>query len=171
MDTEIKDMIDSLIEKNIIAYTDIPNIDLYVDQVTSFIEQNIGNFSKDKSLTKPMINNYCKNGVIPPSDKKKYNRNHILLLILIYNTKSILQINDLKKIFESTKEEDLLEYYTSTNQLMENFNENFKTTVMEDFNQITSSNDIDKIKILATKLAIEANYKKLLSELLIEKYL
>ncbi len=167
---EIQEIIDSLIEKNIINYDEIPNIDLYVDQVTTFIEQNIGNFSNDKTLTKSMINNYCKNGVIPPSDKKKYNKNHIVLLILIYNTKSILQINDLKKIFDSNSD-NLLKYYSNTNELIHKFNENFGASILEDLENITLDNDIDKIKVLATKLAIEANYKKLLSELLIQKYL
>ncbi len=170
MEQEIRDIIDGLIEQNIILYEDIPNIDLYIDQVTTFIEQNIGNLSGDKTLTKSMINNYCKNGVIPPSDKKKYNKSHITLLILVYNTKSILQINDLKKIFNGTSE-NLVEFYENVNDMTKMFNEDFEKSVLEDFNKITLDGDVDKIKVLAIKLAIEANYKKLLSELLIEKYL
>ncbi|MFV0520020.1 MAG: DUF1836 domain-containing protein [Lachnospirales bacterium] len=171
MESEISKILEEITSKSIINYSDIPNIDLYVDQVTTYIEQNLFTSTKDKSLTKSMINNYCKNGIIPPSDKKKYNKNHILLLILLCNTKSILQINDFKKIFENTDEKTLLTYYSSVNNLLENFTDTFDSKVLEMYKAIEITDEKEKIKILATQLSIEANYKKLLAEQLIEKIL
>ena len=66
---------------------DLPNIELYMDQVTTFLEEQLKNtkrFEEDKIFTKTMINNYTKNHLLPPSNKKKYSRNHMILLIYIY---------------------------------------------------------------------------------------
>ena len=80
---------------------DIPNIDLYVDQVTTFIESQLSSLKRDedeKILTKTMINNYTKNHVLPSPDKKKYSKDHVLTLILIYYLKSFLSIKDIQTL-------------------------------------------------------------------------
>jgi len=79
----------------------IPNIDLYMDQVTTFMDENLSaskRFDDDKILTKTMINNYTKGRILPPPDKKKYSREHMLLLIFVYYFKSILSISDMKEL-------------------------------------------------------------------------
>ena len=81
---------------------DIPGIDLYMDQVTTFLQENLRGLSRDpdgdKFLTKTMINNYVKNKVLFLPVKKKYNRDHIMLLIMIYYMKSFLSIGDIRSI-------------------------------------------------------------------------
>ena len=82
---------------------DIPTIDLYVDQVTTFIESQLSSLKRDedeKILTKTMINNYTKNHVLPSPDKKKYSKDHVLTLILIYYLKSFLSIKDIQTLLE-----------------------------------------------------------------------
>ena len=57
---------------------EIPNIDLYMDQVTTFMEEHLKNtrrYEEDKVLTKTMINNYAKNHLLPSPNKKKYSNN------------------------------------------------------------------------------------------------
>ena len=86
---------------------DIPNIDLYVDQVTTFIESQLSSMKRsedEKILTKTMINNYTKNHVLPSPDKKKYSRDHVLMLILIYYLKSFLSIKDIQILLEPVTE-------------------------------------------------------------------
>ena len=81
----------------------IPNIDLYMDQVTNFLEKQLASQKRmpdDKVMTKTMINNYAKNDLLPSPVKKKYNKEHILLLIFIYYFKNILSINDIQLLFE-----------------------------------------------------------------------
>ena len=81
---------------------DIPNIDLYMDQVTTFMDRKLRSTARypgeDKVLTKTMINNYAKNDLLPPPIKKKYSKEHVLLLIFIYYYKSILSINDIQTL-------------------------------------------------------------------------
>ncbi len=81
----------------------LPNIDLYMDQVTTFMEENLKGskrYPEDKILTKTMINNYAKNNLLPPPEKKKYNKDHLLLLIFIYYYKNFLSINDIRVLLE-----------------------------------------------------------------------
>lgn len=86
---------------------DIPNLELYMDQVTGFMEnrlQALKRHEDDKVLTKTMINNYAKNRLLPPPDKKRYRREHILILLFIYYYKSILQLNDIEAILRPLKD-------------------------------------------------------------------
>ena len=86
---------------NIIEIEDIPNIDLYMDQVTTFMDKCLVQYKRyddDKILTKTMINNYTKNDLLPSPNKKKYSKEHMLLLVFIYYFKSFLSINDIQSI-------------------------------------------------------------------------
>ena len=97
-----KELIASIIEKlNYIRPENIPDIDLYMDQVTTFMDSSLKEskrYDSDKILTKTMINNYAKNDLLPPPLKKKYSKEHILVLIFIYYLKNILSINDIQTL-------------------------------------------------------------------------
>ncbi len=85
----------------------IPNIDLYMDQVTTFMDTHLGStrrFDEDKVLTKTMINNYAKNNLLPSPVRKKYTENHMLQLILIYYMKSFLSISDIETLLKPLTE-------------------------------------------------------------------
>lgn len=101
--------IPSVIEEVFKCYTDgsyikasmLPDLDLYVDQITTFLTRHLAKtirFEDDKIMTETMINNYTKNHLLPPPDKKKYSRDHILLMIFIYYFKNFLPISDIKTI-------------------------------------------------------------------------
>ncbi|MGL6201406.1 MAG: DUF1836 domain-containing protein [Lachnospiraceae bacterium] len=85
----------------------IPDIDLYMDQVTTFMEDHLQSskrYSDDKILTKTMINNYAKNNLLPPPVKKKYSKEHLLVLIFIYYFKGFLSIKDIETILNPITE-------------------------------------------------------------------
>ena len=97
----INDMIKHFEGLDVVKSEDIPDISLYMDQMTSFIDEKLESFKReedDKLLTKTMINNYTKNKLLPPSDKKKYTKNHVMLLILIYFYKNVLSFGDIKRL-------------------------------------------------------------------------
>ena len=86
---------------------DIPNIDLYMDQITTFMDSQLAaskRHDEDKLLTKTMINNYTKNDLLPPPEKKKYTKEHVLTLIFIYYFKTILSISDIQSILNPITE-------------------------------------------------------------------
>ena len=101
-DDLLNSILASLDRVNYISPEDIPNIDLYMDQVTTFMDAHLEackRTDEDKILTKTMINNYTKNNLLPPPDKKKYSKEHMYLLIFLYYFKNVLSISDIQKIF------------------------------------------------------------------------
>lgn len=106
------DLLNSILESfdriSHVKADDIPNIDLYMDQVTTFMDQHMRattrNPEDDKILTKTMINNYAKNDLLPPPVKKKYSKEHVLVLIFIYYFKGILSIGDIQELLNPLTE-------------------------------------------------------------------
>ena len=86
---------------------DLPNIELYMDQVTTFMEAQLAHskrYEDDKILTKTMINNYAKNKLLPPPTKKKYSKEHLLVMVFIYYFKGILSITDIQALLNPITE-------------------------------------------------------------------
>ena len=100
----LQSFLDRLHRNDYIRPDDIPDIDLYMDQVTTFMDSRLKNAARnpevDKILTKTMINNYAKNDLLPPPVRKKYSREHMLLLIFIYYFKGILSISDIQTVLK-----------------------------------------------------------------------
>ena len=83
----LNSILESMSRIDYIHPEDIPNIELYMDQVTTFMDEQLSStkrYPEDKILTKTMINNYAKNNLLPPPVKKKYSKEHVLFLIFIY---------------------------------------------------------------------------------------
>lgn len=193
------DEMDSFIEKlqgvigevtstDTIEITDIPNIDLYMDQVTTFMEESLKSYKRytdDKVLTKTMINNYAKAKLFPSPIKKKYTRNHLMLLVIIYHLKSILSINDIKRLLAPVTStikgserceplETVYRYFTA----LQKFNKDNIITNVEVQKKFFEREDIASLKnkeevvlILTVLLvAIQANTEKRIAEKILDKY-
>ena len=119
----LQTILQSLEKVEYIKAEDIPNIDLYMDQVLTFMDRKLRSAvrpqTEDRVLTKTMINNYAKNKLLPPPEKKRYSREHLLMLIFIYYFKNILSISDIQtllgpitdKYFKSMTEKDMTYIY------------------------------------------------------------
>ena len=144
--------IPSVIEEVFKCYTDgsyikasmLPDLDLYVDQITTFLTRHLAKtirFEDDKIMTKTMINNYTKNHLLPPPDKKKYSRDHILLMIFIYYFKNFLPISDIKtilgpltdKYFHKDADLNLEAIYTTLFSKEDTFGQEVLENVMKQF--------------------------------------
>ena len=100
-DDMLKSILDHISGLDYIKTADIPNIELYMDQVTTFMDSQMASskrYPDDKILTKTMINNYAKNHLLPSPNKKKYSKEHVLMLIFIYYFKSFLSISDIQAL-------------------------------------------------------------------------
>lgn len=107
MNTKTTEWIHSMLQTISIPSEDIPNIDLYMDQITTFMDTRLADskrYPDDKIITKTMVNNYTKNHLLPPSVKKKYSREHVFLLIMIYHLKNMLSISDIQSLLEPLSE-------------------------------------------------------------------
>ena len=100
-------ILETVSDLDYIKLKDIPNIELYMDQVTTFMDSQLASSKRrneDKILTKTMINNYAKNHLLPAPNKKKYKKEHVLLLIFIYYFKSFLSISDIQSLLAPLSE-------------------------------------------------------------------
>ena len=124
----LRSILDKLKGIDYIKPEDIPNIELYMDQVTTFMDEHLEStkrYPEDKILTKTMINNYAKNDLLPPPVKKKYSKEHMLLLIFVYYFKNILSITDIQhlltplteKYFNSEESMNLQDIYEEVFEL------------------------------------------------------
>jgi len=180
---EIKAQIDEWIKLDYIYPEDIPSIELYMDQITTFMDKQLhGNkrHEEDKILTKTMINNYSKNALLPPSDKKKYSKDHIILLIYIYYLKNFLSINDIQNLlqpmtdsyFQKSSGTTMADIYSDLFALEQQYGVKVRESIQEVYEiadkQFEASDDYLKTYAMITMLSYDIYAKKQLVEKLID---
>jgi hypothetical protein len=197
MTLDIDDLIGSLMASldriDYIKAVDIPNIELYMDQVTTFMESRLKNTTRnpgvDKVLTKTMINNYAKNNLLPPPDKKKYSREHMYVLIFIYYFKNILSINDIDIALKPIKEryfgEDrdnkpysVEDIYEAVRKTAEDLTDSIKDDLLETYKTASGifpeakgeDEEILTMFSFITLLVLDVYIKKLLIEKMVDGY-
>lgn len=182
-------LLNDIISKlNIIDEADIPAIDLYMDQVTTFMDKHLKNnkrFDDDKILTKTMINNYAKNDLLPAPVKKRYSKQHVILLIFIYYFKNILSINDIKTIlgpisenyFDVNSPISLEEIYSTVKNLENQLTSDIKNDIQSKINlseeAFADKSDKDKdflqLFSLIVSLSFDVYIKKQMIESIVDK--
>lgn len=189
---ELIRMVNLLQGQEDIRVTDIPDIELYMDQLLTFLNGKLKTFARepdDKILTKTMINNYTKFQLLTPPRNKKYSKEHILLLILIYQLKNVLTIGDIKRLFTpilkdiSTPDDDLMplsQIYASFLDLKALQSDDFCDNLAAKFESIRSmtttledeeSRDTATVFLIVLMLVAQANAAKFLAERIIDEYL
>ena len=99
---EFADVLKEQMESASLQLAEIPNIDLYIDQITNLFDNAYADRKRseeEKTLTKTMVNNYSKEGILRAIKGKKYSREHIIQMAMIYLMKQTLSIQDIKSIF------------------------------------------------------------------------
>ena len=184
----LKDLLAHLDTLDHIHVEDIPQIDLYMDQVTTFMEKHLGELKRypdDKVLTKTMINNYAKNNLLPSPVKKKYTQEHILLLVFIYYFKNLLNFTDIETILSYITENHfgeetlpLSEVYTEVFKLEHEQMENLKKDVKqkfeaagETFKQVDDESSRNDLQLFAfiCELAFDVYLKKQMIEMITDQ--
>lgn len=155
----INQFIESLGLENMFTLEEIPKIDLYMDQVIQLFENKYAvtkRNKKDKVLTKTMINNYAKGKLFFPIKNKKYSREHLLLISLIYQLKGGLSISDIKETLDGINEKivagefSLDSFYTSYLHLITSNVEDFKED-MEVLSKRVGDEQKDELENNSTK--------------------
>ncbi len=163
-----------------IELEEIPKIPLYMDQLLGLLDTFFSDFRRDeneKIMTKTMVNNYVKARVIQPPVKKKYSREQLMLLSLIYQLKNILAINDIKGFFDLYDTPDLeeeernakVEAYFQIYNALEVEHINTLQQRYQDF-QATMASEDDKRALIA-RLLVESDLNKRLALLLMDEEL
>ena len=185
----INSIMDSLDSISFVKVEELPGIDLYVDQVTTYMDKLLRNTTRseeDKILTKTMINNYAKNNLLPSPDKKKYSKEHMLILIFIYYFKNILSINDIQmllnplndKFFNKESGFSVADVYAEVSKLEKYQVENLKKDLLAKYEQASEEfGDIEgedkeflQMFSFICSLIFDVYIKKLIIEKMLDDY-
>jgi len=169
-----------------LSLEEIPQIDLYMDQVIQLFENKFTITKRnedDKVLTKTMINNYAKGKLIFPIQNKKYSKEHLILISLIYQLKGALSINDIKATLAGInqkiiKEEIELEsfynnYLNLTRQNVEDFKGDIEERVRDVKEEISAGNkenspDLEQVLMISSLVHMSNLYRKVAEKLVDE---
>ncbi len=175
-----------------IQIDEIPEYHLYISQLEEFFDRKLKKSSGDederKAISKTMIQNYIKDGLLMPPEGKSYNSSHVILLTLIYNLKYILSIRDIRRLLnpilldieneDSAMEiESLYERYLELKQdSIQSLNSTLESLTVKVDKQLDEGNNSEeeelhhKLLLFISTLVSEANQRKKIAEFLIEKY-
>lgn len=167
----MSERIEKLLNGHSIPKEEIPKIDLYMDQLLGLFEENFDHFRRtdeDKILTKTMINNYVKAKVVSRPEKKKYGKEHMIQLAMLYQLKGVLSIHDLHNLLSGIRaEHDSMSDFYDTFLSMENQTIGELRTYCNQLDTVTSSDEkLERIM----QLLIESSLKKRLAEMLLDDY-
>ena len=178
---ELCERMRAAVEDADLSDTDIPAIDLYLDQILSLLADKNATSApryRERALTKTMINNYSKDGLISPITGKKYSRSHIVEMLLVYALKNTLSIDEIKRVLTGVREEcgfageDMIRAYHQFLSLKENnrarAGEVVKQMLSED--ALGVENDYEFFLSLLDILSLSAYLKEIGRELLESRY-
>ena len=180
----LESILESLSKMEYIKSSKIPDIDLYMDQVLTFMNGNLDNVKRhesDKVMTKTMINNYAKNHLLPAPEKKKYTKEHIMVLMFIYYFKNILSIGDIQSIlnpltdryFSNGKELNLEKVYEEVFSLEKDQIDQLKETLTKDYQRagetFTEEDEEDKHFLQLFSFICMLSYDIFIRKQIIEK--
>ena len=169
MTIDMNDMLNSILnELSHLQYVhpgDIPNIDLYMDQVTTFMDEQLAStkrYKEDKILTKTMINNYTKNNLLPPPVKKKYSREHMLLTEKYFSGNDTMELSSIYEELCHMEKERLDSLKDSVSSAYDKAG--------EAFDQLPDGEDRDTLQKFAfiCNLSFDVYLKKMMIERIID---
>lgn len=172
--------LDALLAGRPPAWEQLPDIGLYMDQVTGYLERQLGplfSAEKERGITPSMINNYAKAKIIPRAESKKYNQEHIALLLAVFTLKKALSVQDMGLLLADVSSEgSYREFYESFRRALTECGRSTAQEIraglgLEDAEGTAAdgvpSIDDAKLRTLALKLAVEASLRSLAAERLL----
>ena len=178
---ELDKVLSDALNESELQSADIPVIDLYVDQILNLVNEKLLDGSPryhDRQLTKTMINNYSKEGLITPVRGKKYDKEQILQMLSIYTLKSTLSINEIKRLLQGMYAVDgfdadaLTEIYDKHLEI-KNKNRDQAVSVINEIvenNSLDIEDDIDYVSLVCVISALSAQFKNIVQAMIDVKF-
>ncbi len=162
MDNKLDKYIKMFKENRPEPWNNIPDIDLYMDQILSYMTRQHLGLEVNENLTSSMVNNYTKQGLMPRAKGKRYNREHIAYLTAICLLKQVVSVSDTKTLLDyQIKDSEIRRFYEKYTQILDE-------ELINVDNLIRTTTSKKSIADLALKLAISSYAHKLACECLID---
>ena len=186
----LKTQLGKLKDAGLIMTQDLPEMDLYIDQVSTVFRKfmdKLDDSLAEKYVTKPMINNYAKRGLIARPEGKRYTKDHMVMIAMVFYLRSIFKMEDISKIMKPLIDNYSSEYddtispelvYALAQEATENRLQEFLSGIDESVSVIKREmEDTDiaddqsmEVLILILTLAMRAEIEKYLAERLMKAY-
>ena len=180
-DRELYDIARNSVIEEELTSAEIPNIDLYVDQIINLVsEKNNASYERyrDRQLTKTMINNYSKDGLITPVKGKKYNKEQIIQILSIYTLKNTLSMGEIKRLidgayaiegYDGTALAETYDKYIAIKRDNREYSVEILSELMKE-NGLDIENERDFMLVVGSLLSLSASLKNIAQELIDVKY-
>lgn len=186
----VKQTVEEFVKGGVIAGNDFPDMELYMDQAVLFINKHLNVYkkeAKDQVMTKTMVANYSKHHLIPRPQSKKYTKDHLILLTLIFYLKGTFQMEEIQTLMEPLVDNynsefdekfDFLMIYENILNLYHQEQKNLLSEVTDDIDRIKKNlddaeiadDDTTELFMLIANLAMKANAQKFLAQKLMNEY-
>jgi hypothetical protein len=187
----IRDVVEKYVDKGLINIDLLPDMEIYMDQVETFMNRKLSIYKKDekdKVITKTMIGNYVKHKMLPRPINKKYSKDHLIILSLIFYLKRTFQMEEIEKILDplitnynsefddkidltnlyegivKVQEEELLPLGQNVTSIIEKCKYSLKETGLSD-------DDMLELFMLIMILSMKADAHKFLAHKLLQEYI
>jgi uncharacterized protein YeeX (DUF496 family) len=187
----IRYTIDEYVAKGRIGTNHFPEMEIYMDQVETFLNRELGIYKKnekDKVITKTMIGNYVKHNMLPRPVNKKYSKDHLILLTLIFYLKGTFQMEEIEQIVKPLIENynsefddkiDLASLYEGILEVQAAEQEALSRNVDDMINDIKyrlketelSDDDMLELFMLIVNLSMKADAQKFMAHKLLQEYI
>lgn len=177
MTIDYKALLQAAVEDGGLKLSEIPTIDLYMDQIITLIEDHYagrGVEKDEKRLTKTMVNNYSKEGLIKPIKGKKYSREHIVQMLMIYGMKNTLSMQEIKQTFDGLYREEgfdgeqLLSAYETFLERKPALREQSRQLVESSFESLHVNEDKTGLLVALLEMVTLSNYLKTIAQACID---
>ena len=178
---ELYNIANEAVQEEELKGSDIPAIDLYVDQIINLVADKTQLSAEryhDKQLTKTMINNYSKDGLIAPIKGKKYTKEQIIQILTVYTLKNTLSIGEIKRLLdgayalEGFNGDELVKIYDRYIDIKTD-NREYAQLILKkliDSNSLDIENEKDFMLIVGSLLSLSGFLKNIAQALIDEKY-
>ncbi len=170
MDDKLQQLLKQSVDRGVLDPEQIPELELYIDQIITLMERNVGTQEDGQPpLTRTMIHNYSKAGLISPVKGKKYNKQHIMEMFAIYTLKNTLSIAQIKRCLcalddNSERMEQGYTAYLSQREALQQVMRESMSGLMKEVSSQDREDLFTAILLLADASQMMADYARFLSE-------
>jgi len=166
---ELRDFSSTLSSYKTESWTNFPSIDLYMDQVVTYLERLLNIFGDvddaSKVITSSMVNNYVKESYLKRPVNKKYDKVHLVTLYIMSMLKPILPIPLIAKSLSNFENEQKYQvFFEELTKLQDEAFNKVSNKLSTALDQINEEDYETALRLFALQLTSEANAHRIAAE-------